>query len=125
MLVATRDTADLVFGERGKTHFFDIGSQQLALLTLGRAAAHLTDELIQLLLVEHLVALTLELISGSLGDGGLVHDAASNASAASVARTTGLDATHVLDGDGNLSCFLGKVFGNWQLRVGVDGGGTG
>lgn len=100
-----------------RTYLLDIRRQQTPLVTLGGATADLPHKLIQLLLVEDPIALSLELISGRLGQRRLAHDTASNASSATVGGSTGADTAHVCDGSRHLRGLLWEDLGDGQLAL--------
>jgi len=103
--------------EKRRTYLLNIRRQQAALVTLRRTAAHLTHELVELLLVKNAIAVALELVPGRLGQRGLAHDATSNTAAAAVRGAAGADAAHDGDGRGHLRRLLGQDLGDGQLAL--------
>ena len=106
------------------THLLHLGRQQVPLLALGRSAAYLAHQFIQLLLVEDALTLALQLECGSLGQGRLVHDAASDAAPATEGRAAGAaDPPNVRNRSRHLGGFLVEDFRNRQLGLQVLPGG--
>ena len=99
------------------SYLFNIRRQsRSSLLSLRLAAAYLPNEVVQLLLVEHPLALALHLDYGQLRKDRIAHDTTSHATSLCVRGTTGSYTTggqrHRCRGR---SCLFGKLLGDGKL----------
>lgn len=104
-------------GKRSVLYLFNIRRQEVALLALARSPANLSDQLVELLLAEDVIAFGVVVVGRDASHGRLVHHAAERARSLRHGRSPRADSASQGHALGNGRGLLGELLGDRHLGL--------